>query len=134
MTGAGRLKSEAIEESVSYFIDSVEISLVRYYHLPPAGAAEGPAQPLGGAVLPAWSSLRLLDPSGTWMLFVRTTVLEDNAPDKIKKAQDDLYAMRDKLAGVFDFKIVDRRVHDTRISQPMNNLPAPMPMAQRLRG
>ncbi|KLU87133.1 hypothetical protein MAPG_06137, partial [Magnaporthiopsis poae ATCC 64411] len=58
----------------------------------------------------------------------------DNAPDKIKKAQDDLYAMRDKLAGVFDFKIVDRRVHDTRISQPISNLPAPMPMAQRLRG
>ncbi|KLU87134.1 hypothetical protein MAPG_06138 [Magnaporthiopsis poae ATCC 64411] len=35
-----RLKSEAIEESVSYFIDGVEISLVRYYHMPPAGAAE----------------------------------------------------------------------------------------------
>ncbi|KAL8420516.1 hypothetical protein RB594_003346 [Gaeumannomyces avenae] len=129
-----RFKSEAIEESVSYFIDSVEISLVRYYHMPPAGAGESPAQPLGGPVLPAWSSLRLLDPSGTWMLFVRTTVFEDNAPDKLKKAQDDLYAMRDKLAGVFGFKMVDRRAHDTRILLPTNNLPAPMPAAQRLRG
>jgi mediator of RNA polymerase II transcription subunit 18 len=119
---------------VSYFIDSIEISLVRYYHLPTAAydPSRG-AQPLPSP-LPPFESLHLLDPSGTWLLFVRTTVVEDNSPEKTKKALEELYAVRDRLAGVFDFKIVDRRAHDTRILQPMNAAPAPMPQTQRVRG
>lgn len=134
---ATRFKSEAIEESVSYFIDNIELSLVRYYHLPPQQQQQGAdpsrgSQPL--ASLPPWTTLQPLDPSGNWMLFVRTTVLEDNSPEKVKKAQDELFAMRERLAGVFDFKAIDRRAHDTRIAQPVSNVPAPMPQTQRVRG
>ncbi|EHA54152.1 hypothetical protein MGG_08928 [Pyricularia oryzae 70-15] len=119
-------KSEAIEESVSYYIDSVEITLVRYYKLPDS------TQPLTS--LPTWPSLQLVDPSGTWMLFLRTTVQEENAYDKIKEAQEELYRVRDQLGGVFEFKVYDRRVHDTRIIQQANNMPAPLPQIQRARG
>lgn len=118
-------KSEAIEESVSYYIDSVEITLVRHYRLPES------TQPL--KALPSWSSLQLVDPSGTWILHLRTSVQEDNAYDKIKDAQDELLRIRDQLGGVFEFKTYDRRVHDTRIIQQPSNMPVPLPHIQRAR-
>jgi mediator of RNA polymerase II transcription subunit 18 len=50
------------------------------------------------------------------VLQVKAHVLQDNKPDEIRKAQDRLMAIRGELDGVFDFKTIDRKVHDTRVA------------------
>ncbi len=137
-----RFKSETVEESYSYFRDSIEYSLVRYYLVPTV--ATGPPGPDGGSSqpqpqpepepldsLPAWDQLTPVDPAGKWILYVKTEVPEDNSPENMQKAQDELMAVREQLTGVFDFKVFDRRAHDTRIAQPVTNIPAPLPQVVR---
>jgi mediator of RNA polymerase II transcription subunit 18 len=48
---------------------------------------------------------------------VKAHVLQDNKPDEIRKAQDQLLSIRGELDGVFDFRAIDRKVHDTRVAQ-----------------
>ncbi len=76
-----------------------------------AGAESSPAQHL-----PAWDSLTPLDKQGRWILQVKTHVAQDNKPDEIRKAQERLLATRNELDGVFSFKVIDRKVHDTRVA------------------
>src|SRR5688572_10822080 len=108
----------------------MEYSLVRHYSLPPFTNAAGSPQPLpklppwptpppasADSASPAQSSttgMRLVDPAGKWMLFVRKHVLEDNSPEKLLRSHEELNAIRDQLAGVFDFRVFDRRCLDTR--------------------
>ena len=125
----GRLKSEAIEETYSYFRDNIEYTLTRYLQLPPS-PPNGSPQP---QVLPAWESLTPLDPAGKWVLWVRTHVVDDTSPEKMQRAHDDLVTVRDgELHGVFDFQVLDRRAYDTRLAQaPISNTPVPLPQTVR---
>jgi mediator of RNA polymerase II transcription subunit 18, fungi type len=59
-----------------------------------------------------------------WFLFVKVHVLQDNKPDEIRKAQDLLLGIRNELDGVFDFKGIDRKVHDTRVAQQQQGIQA----------
>lgn len=118
-----------VEESFTYFRDNVEYSITRYYRLPPNQAPDGSAQPL--QILPPWEELSLVDQTGAWLLVAKNSVLEDNSPEKMQKAHDELMAIREELAGVFDFKAFDRRAHDTRVAQQSNNMPAPLPQTLR---
>lgn len=68
------------------------------------------------AALPTWENLTSVDAHRRWTLQVKTHVLQDNKPDEIRKAQDQLMALRAELDGVFDFRSIDRKVHDTRIA------------------
>lgn len=52
-----------------------------------------------------------------WILQARIHVLQDNKPDELRKAQDQLMAIRNELDGVFEFRNIDRKVHDTRVAQ-----------------
>jgi len=65
------------------------------------------------------------------MFFIKSQVLDDNSPEKMQKAQDGLMAIREELLGVFDFKVFDRRAHDTRLVQQISNMPAPLPQTVR---
>lgn len=67
-----------------------------------------------------------VDKEKRWFLHVKAHVLQDNKPDEIRKAQDQLLAIRAELDGVFDFRLIDRKVHDTRIAQqPMGTQALP---------
>lgn len=66
--------------------------------------------------LPSWDAFTPLDMQQRWFLQVKVHVLQDNKPDEIRKAQDQLLAIRAELDGVFDFKAIDRKVHDTRVT------------------
>jgi len=123
-----RFKSEAVEESYSFFRDNIEYTLTRYLQLPP-GATSG----TGPLPLPAWDALTPVDPAGKWVLWVRTHVVEDTTPEKMHRALDELVAVRDgELHGVFDFKVLDRRAYDTRVSQvPISTTPVPLPQTVR---
>ncbi|KAI5863546.1 mediator complex, subunit Med18 [Durotheca rogersii] len=113
-----RYQSEVIQESYSLVRDNVEFVFSRYYHVPTdAGAAAG-AGPRPAASLPAWADLRPVDPAQKWVLNVKLNVFDDTQPDKVKKALEELLAIRAELAGVFDFRPIDRRVFDTRIAPP----------------
>jgi mediator of RNA polymerase II transcription subunit 18, fungi type len=114
-------KNEAIEESYQFFRDQVEFCLFRHYALPTAN----PTQP--STSLPPWNTLSPGDPMKRWLLVVKAHVVQDNKPDEVIKAQDQLMAVRNELEGVFDFKVFDRKVHDTRVAMEVRTMPAPLP-------
>ena len=114
---------------------NVEFVFSRTYHLPASqgnGSAvaaaqqqspkQGGRQPQAQAqplqTLPTWADLRPVDPAQKWVLHVRLHVDEDNQPDKLQKANQELLAVKEELDRIFDFKILDRRVFDTRIAPP----------------
>jgi mediator of RNA polymerase II transcription subunit 18 len=74
--------------------------------------------------LPAWESLTPMDKQNRWILQVKTHVLQDNKPDEIRKAQEQLHSIRNELDGVFAFKVIDRKVHDTRVALPQQGVQA----------
>lgn len=128
-----RFKTEAIEESHTYVRDGIQFTFVRYYTFPNGGA------PAPVPVLPPWDSLQKQDPAGKWLFFVKAHVLEDNSNsfeklEKLRKADEALMGVKEELAGVFDFKVLDRRVHDTRITQQTNNVPEVLPQTVRVGG
>ncbi|KAH6684944.1 mediator complex, subunit Med18 [Plectosphaerella plurivora] len=116
------LKSEAIEEVYQFFRDDVEFVLFRHYALPPSGDGT----PLA-TVGPWETTFTPTDPGRRWIFLIKVHVLQDNKPDEILKAHEQLNSIRRELEGVFDFKTYDRRIHDTRIAVEMRNAPAPLP-------
>ena len=85
--------------------------LSRYYHLP-----ESPNRPI--AHLPAWNDLRPVDPAQKWVLNVKLNVAEDEQPEKLTKANEELMRNKAEFDKLFDFKVVDRRIFDTGIAPP----------------
>jgi mediator of RNA polymerase II transcription subunit 18, fungi type len=116
-----RFKSQVIEESCFFFNDDIEYVLTRWHKLPPAD----------NLALPAWDALIPVDPTGGWVFLIRTHVFEENSPDKMKRALDDLTAAQKQLSGIFEFKVVDRRAHDTRLVQKVSSTPIPLPQTVR---
>jgi mediator of RNA polymerase II transcription subunit 18 len=74
--------------------------------------------------LPDWDAITAVDMQKRWLLLVKLHVLQDNKPDEIRKAQDKLSSIRAELEGAFDFKTIDRKVHDTRIAQQQQGIQA----------
>lgn len=123
-----RLKAETVEEMHRFFRDDMEFSLTKRYcvrpmhdYAPLDSRADEPG-PL--ASLPAWDALTPVDVQGRWILQVKSHVLQDNKPDEIRNAQDQLMAVRGELEGVFDFKAMDRKVHDTRVAMQQQGIQA----------
>jgi mediator of RNA polymerase II transcription subunit 18 len=85
--------------------------LSRYYHLP-----ESPGRPV--QQLPAWADLRPVDRAQKWVLNVKLNVSEDGQPEKLAQANEELMRNKAEFDKLFDFKVVDRRVFDTRIAPP----------------
>lgn len=125
-----RFKTETIEEVFRFYRDEIEFCLVRHYFLQPLESyvsmetKQQPSFPLD--VLPSWEALTPVDQQKRWFLHVKAHVMQDNKPDEIRKAQDQLLAVRRELEGVFDFRGIDRKVHDTRVmlqAQGVQQLP-----------
>lgn len=116
-----RLKTERIEEVYRFFREDVEFCLSRDYFARPIEdyiPLERKGQPTTPSPsLPAWESLTPIDQQKRWILLVKVLVLQENKPDDIRKAQEQLQGIRKELDGVFDFKSIDRKVHDTRVAQ-----------------
>lgn len=74
-----------------------------------------PAPPL--TQLPSWESLTPIDGQDRWILLVKVHVVEDNNPEELQKAQETLNGVKKDLGSAFDFKSIDRKVHDTRVIQ-----------------
>ncbi|KXJ96645.1 mediator complex, subunit Med18 [Microdochium bolleyi] len=124
-------RGEMIQESYTFVRGSVEFVFTQYYHLPDAamralstGSGPSPTPAPGSSssssspapTLPAWADLRPVDPARKWILSVRLSVVEDNQPEKMQKATDELLAVRGEMERLFEFKVVDRRVFDTRMA------------------
>ena len=108
-----------MEEVYRFFREDIEFCLSRQYFVNPIGDytplhSKGPSTPLPS--LPSWDALTAVDLQNRWVLQVKAHVLQDNKPDEIRKAQDQLMAIRRELDGVFDFKAIDRKVYDTRVA------------------
>ncbi|KAI1745800.1 mediator complex, subunit Med18 [Xylaria scruposa] len=104
--------NELIQESYSFNRGDLEIVLSRYYHLP-----ESQGRPIPH--LPAWADLRPVDPAQKWMLNVKLNVAGDGQPEKLTKANEELMRNKAEFEKLFDFKVIDRRVFDTRIAPPV---------------
>ncbi|KAK6955144.1 hypothetical protein Daesc_002775 [Daldinia eschscholtzii] len=112
-------KNEMIQESYSFVRENVEFVFSRYYRLPPLDEQSGEqAEDRPRAALPPWADLRPVDPAQKWVLNVKLNVVDDSQPEKVKKANSELLAVKAELEKIFDFKAVDRRVFDTRIAPP----------------
>ena len=105
-----------------FYRDDIEYCLFRQYfvrpiddYMPLEHRNTQPSPP--HSTLPAWESLVPVDSQNRWILVVKAHVLQDNKPDEIRKAQDQLLSIRGELDGVFDFRTIDRKVHDTRVAQ-----------------
>lgn len=111
-----------------FFRDDMEFCLTKHYFLQPINEytpLETRAEPSGPSTsLPAWDSLTPVDMQGRWILQVKSHVLQDNKPDEIRKAQDRLMSIRSELEGIFDFKAIDRKVHDTRAAMQQQGIQA----------
>ncbi|KAH7149082.1 mediator complex, subunit Med18 [Dactylonectria estremocensis] len=121
-------KTETIEEVYRFFREDIEFCLVRHYFLKPLDHYT-PLEMRGQldiplTSLPAWESLTPIDMQKRWFLQVKANVLQHNKPDEIRKVQDQLLAIRGELEGVFDFKTIDRKVHDTRVAQQQQGIQA----------
>ncbi|KAL7944005.1 mediator complex, subunit Med18 [Trichoderma barbatum] len=124
-----QFKTETIEEMYRFFRDDVEFCLTRHYfvgpledYVPLAAKPAITAEPRSN--LPAWESLTRVDSQNRWILQVKAHVVQDNKPDEIKKAQDQLLKFRTDLEGVFAFKVIDRKVHDTRVAMQQQGVQA----------
>lgn len=124
-----RFKAETIEEIYRFFRDEIEFSLVKQYFFKPI-AEFTPLESRNGVVaepsadLPSWDALTPVDMQNRWILQAKVHVLQDNKPDEIRKGQDKLTAVRNELEGVFEFRNIDRKVHDTRVAQQMQGIQA----------
>ncbi|KFH42801.1 Mediator of RNA polymerase II transcription subunit-like protein [Hapsidospora chrysogenum ATCC 11550] len=115
-------KTENLEEIYRFYRDDIEYCLFRQYfvrpiddYMPLEHRNTQPSPP--HSTLPAWESLVPVDSQDRWILMVKAHVVQDNKPDEIRKAQDQLLSIRGELDGVFDFRAIDRKVHDTRVAQ-----------------
>jgi mediator of RNA polymerase II transcription subunit 18, fungi type len=99
-----------ILETFSFTRENIELVFNRHYYLPDSSETAGPV-----ARLPSWDELRLVDSARKWTLNVKLNVLEDNQPEKMKKANEELMSFKAELDSIFDFKVIDRRIFDTRI-------------------
>lgn len=128
LTPSSRFKTETVEETYRFFRDEVEFCLTKHYLVRPIGdytPLETRTQaPVPLESLPSWDNLTPVDQQLRWTLQVKTHVLQDNKPDDIRKAQDQLMAIRAELEGVFDFKPVDRKVYDTRVALQQQGIQA----------
>ncbi|CEJ91756.1 hypothetical protein VHEMI07448 [[Torrubiella] hemipterigena] len=122
-------KGESIEEVHRFYRDDIEFSFTRQYlfkhvaeYTPLESRQGGDLQPAQS--IPAWDSLTPLDMQRRWILKISSHVTQDNKPDEIRAAQDRLMSIRSELEGIFDFKVIDRKVHDTRVSQQQQPIPA----------
>ncbi|KAI1292921.1 mediator complex, subunit Med18 [Xylaria venustula] len=102
---------ELIQESYSFNRGDLEIVMSRYYQLP-----ESPGRPI--VHLPAWDDLRPVDPAQKWVLNIKLNVTDDGQPEKLKQANEELMRNKAEFEKLFDFKVIDRRVFDTRIPPP----------------
>lgn len=91
----------------------------------PAEQDYPPAEPMNP--LPPWEVFNNVDNLNQWMLVVKTHVLQDNKPDEVRKAQEQLVALKNELEGVFQFEVIERQFLDTRVPLAVQSLPAPLP-------
>ncbi|GJN73487.1 hypothetical protein PLICBS_007565 [Purpureocillium lilacinum] len=124
-----QFKTETVEELYRFFRDDIEFCLSRQYflkrindYMPLGPTQHNTTEPL--QTLPAWDALTPMDGQNRWVLQIKAHVLQDNKPDEIRKAQDQLMAIRGELDGVFDFKTIDRKVHDTRLAMQQQGIQA----------
>ncbi|KAI0393561.1 hypothetical protein F5Y17DRAFT_431976 [Xylariaceae sp. FL0594] len=111
-------KNELIQEVYSFHKEKLEISLSRYYYIPAESNAGGrrPAPQL-----PAWDALRPVDDDAAhnkWVLNLKLNVSEDEQPENLAKAQEELMRHKTEFEKLFEFQMLDRRVFDTRIAPP----------------
>lgn len=105
-----------------FFRDELEFTLTRHYFTHPISAYQPlatksqPTVPL--STLPAWEDLTPMDSQRRWVLQIKTHVLQDTRPDEVRRGQEALLAVMEELSGVFEFKVIDRKVHDTRAVLP----------------
>ncbi|KAG5929446.1 hypothetical protein E4U53_002451 [Claviceps sorghi] len=124
-----RFKTEILEENHRFFRDDIEFCLTRHYFVKGIAnytslESRGDQQSSPLTALPAWSAVTPVDSQNRWILLVKVHVLQDNKPDEIRKCQDLLMSVRGELEGAFDFKAIDRKVHDTRIAQQQQGIQA----------
>ncbi|KAF4122021.1 Med18 protein [Geosmithia morbida] len=113
-------KTEMVEDMYRFYRDHIEFCLYRQLfvrpisdYVPMETRTTPPSPPLER--LPAFDSLTPVDAQGRWILLVKTHVLNDNRPEDLRKAHEELNAIRSELDGVFDFRSIDRNVHDPRV-------------------
>lgn len=108
-----RIKSHLLEESYQWWFNGIEYDLLRTFKLPTTPDAAAPPEIPNPSLLQPVSSL--------WILHVRAVVDSappDTMPERMKQGQGRLVQVRETFKGVFDFKVFDRRCHDTRIQVP----------------
>ena len=119
--------SDQIEQAYLFFRDDVEFTLHRHsYPQHPSVSPTIPANPL-----PPWSGIVDVDDMHHWLLQVKMHVIQDNKPDEVRKAQEQLLAIKKELDGIFQFEVVDRQVYDSRVPLQAQGAPAPLPQVVR---
>jgi mediator of RNA polymerase II transcription subunit 18 len=114
-----------VEEMYRFYRDDLEFCLSRTYFTGPINnydRLEAMQSKLPATTLPPWTQLIPVDAQKRWLLQVKAHVLQDNKPDEIRKAQDQLLAVRTELDGVFNFRAIDRKVHDTRVAMQQQGI------------
>jgi mediator of RNA polymerase II transcription subunit 18 len=110
------LNKEIIEEGYRFIQGNVIILLHRYLDIPSGlqVTANGP-QANFGTVLPSYDSLVPFDSENKWIVTARVDVLNANDQEYVQKGIDELLSVKEAFEGLFDFKVLERRMLDTRV-------------------
>lgn len=65
------------------------------------------------------------------MVVIKTHVLQDNKPDEVRKAQEQVVALKNELEGVFHFEVIERQFLDTRVPLQVQSGLAPLPQVMK---
>ena len=103
-----------VDESYHWWLNDIEYALTRTFII-----SLNPDPAASQQVL----NLALIEPAASfWLLFVRSRV--ESTPERMQQSQAQLAQVREQLMGVFDFKVFDRRCHDSRLQEQRRQGPA----------
>ncbi|KAL2260273.1 hypothetical protein VTK26DRAFT_5759 [Humicola hyalothermophila] len=99
--------SNLVDESYHWWLNDVEYTLTRTF----IAALDSSDQAASQQQVPNIAGLE--PPADFWLLYVRSRV--ESTPERMQQAHAQLVRIREQLMGVFDFKVFDRRCHDSRV-------------------
>jgi len=111
-----RFVVEFIEEGYRFVYGNVVIYVTRFLTFP-QGAQEQDAdgKPKPVSTLPPFEVLTPFDGENKWVMQAKVDLVSGGDQELVRKATEELLALKTELEGLFDLKVKDRHIFDTRV-------------------
>jgi len=76
---------------------------------------ESEGKPKVNHVMPPYEDLSLFDGDDKWILMAKVDAWNGSDPEQMKRATEELLAVKTDFEGLFDLEVKDRLIFDTRV-------------------